>query len=511
MIPILYDASETLFASNGRGRLRDCISCRATEGRNDVFELDFEYPVTGAHFDEITEGRIIYATHDETGIPQPFDIVGSTKPLSGVVTFHAVHISYRQLYLTATGSNINSLADALALFATATPSNPFSYDADFTSTAYMSAADGTPRSVRQMLGGIEGSVLDAYGGELEFDRFAVHLRSARGVRRDFAIRYGVNLLDYNEETDFTGVYTSCIPFWRGQNDSGQEVTVVGSQVSVGAASYCGRDLCVPLDLSEKFEDKPTRAQVEAMALSVMQSRQVNLPARNIRVDFVRLQDMPEFSQFERLLECNLCDTVGVVFPRYNMSGEFKIVKTVFNVLKDRYEEMELGALSTSLSEALGITETPNNDRVNENFYVDSDGNITSNGTIMVGGHSSPIGTVITAHLASAKSASPSTATEVCSISLPQGTWALVGYVRFPSNNSGLRRASFDTSVSDSIHIQQTAAQGGVTQVQVEAIVEVTATSQTWHLNAWHNSTTTLNLPAGTNTGYINGIRAVRIA
>ena len=385
MIPILYEASETAFMSNGRGRLRDCISCVVTEERNGIFECDFEYPVTGAHFDEITEGRIVYVTHDETGIPQPFDIVGSTKPLSGVVTFHAVHISYRQLYLTATGSNINSLADALALFATATPSNPFTYDADFTSTAYMSAADGTPRSVRQMLGGIEGSVLDAYGGELEFDRFDVHLRSARGVRRDFTIRYGVNLLDYNEETDFTGVYTSCIPFWRGQNDSGQEVTVVGSQVSVGAASYCGRDLCVPLDLSEKFEDMPTRAQVEATALTVMQSRQVNLPARNIRVDFVRLQDMPEYSQFERLLECNLCDTVGVVFPRYNMSGEFKIVKTVFNVLKDRYEEMELGALSTSLSEALGITETPNNDRVNENFYVDSDGNVTANGNLTLGG------------------------------------------------------------------------------------------------------------------------------
>lgn len=93
MIPILYESNETRFTSNGIGRLRDCISCAVTEERNGIFECDFEYPVTGAHYEDIIEGRIVYVTHDDTGIPQPFDIVGSTKPISGVVTFHAVHIS----------------------------------------------------------------------------------------------------------------------------------------------------------------------------------------------------------------------------------------------------------------------------------------------------------------------------------------------------------------------------------------------------------------------------------
>ena len=37
-----------------------------------------------------------------------------------------------------------------------------------------------------------------------------------------------------------------------------------------------------------------------------------------------------------------------------MSGRFKIVKTVYNVLLERFDEMELGTLSVSLSEALGI-------------------------------------------------------------------------------------------------------------------------------------------------------------
>ena len=55
------------------------------------------------------------------------------------------------------------------------------------------------------------------------------------------------------------------------------------------------------------------------------------------------------------MTCRLCDTINVEFPRYNMSGKFKIVKTVYDVLLERFEEMELGTLSTTLSEALGIT------------------------------------------------------------------------------------------------------------------------------------------------------------
>ena len=60
------------------------------------------------------------------------------------------------------------------------------------------------------------------------------------------------------------------------------------------------------------------------------------------------------------MQCKLCDTINVIFPDYNATGRFKIVKTVWNVLKDRYDSMELGDLSTSLSEALGISNGLNN-------------------------------------------------------------------------------------------------------------------------------------------------------
>ena len=364
MIPILYESTETGFTSNGIGRLRDCISCKVTEERNGIYECDFEYPVDGAHYDEIIPGRTITVTHDETGAAEPFDIVGAKKPIGGIVTFHAVHISYRQLHLTAYGRNVNGIDQAFAMLSSAQPENPFSYSADFSSNAFMAAADGVPRSVRQMLGGMEGSVLDAFGGEFEFTGFSVILHKQRGTHRDFTVRYGVNLLDYNEEVDYSGCYSSCIPYWSGQDDSGNSVIVVAGRTEHSGATYNGRDDCIPLDLSDKFETKPTTAQLQAMARSVMQVKQPTLPGQNIKVDFIRLQDMPEYEQFAGLMECNLCDTINVVFPRYDMQGEFKIVRTVWDVLAERYVEMELGALQTSLAEALGITQQADNRQQN---------------------------------------------------------------------------------------------------------------------------------------------------
>ena len=66
------------------------------------------------------------------------------------------------------------------------------------------------------------------------------------------------------------------------------------------------------------------------------------------------EDSDEYEQFANLLNCKLCDTIRVIFPMYNMIGDFKIVKTVYNVLLEKYDEIELGALSTTLKEALGL-------------------------------------------------------------------------------------------------------------------------------------------------------------
>ena len=76
MIPILYEKNESVFASNGLGRLRDCISCKVAEERNGIYECDFEYPVTGANYDLIQIGRIIGVTHDDYELTTTERLIG---------------------------------------------------------------------------------------------------------------------------------------------------------------------------------------------------------------------------------------------------------------------------------------------------------------------------------------------------------------------------------------------------------------------------------------------------
>lgn len=352
MIPILYESTETSFNTNGLGRLRDCIECIVTEERNGIFECDFTYPITGQNYDQIKLGRIIAAECDDTGDVQPFDIVSCSRGIDGTVEFHCVHISYRLSKHVATGKNINSLSAAFSLFEGGWPSVPFSFSTDKSSSGYMACADNTPRTIREMMGGIEGSVLDTYGGEYKFDKFNVALLEARGKERNLVIRYGVDMTDYAEDINSLETYSAVLPYWNGGTGS---IVISNNVVRSGELPVSGREECVPLDLTDRFENPPTKAQLVSEAEAFLSRTRPALPAQTITVDFVRLSDSPEYEQYKGLYECQLCDTIKIVFPKYDMSGRFKIVKTTYDVLMERYTELELGTLSTSLSEALGVS------------------------------------------------------------------------------------------------------------------------------------------------------------
>ena len=517
MIPILYENTETAFTTNGLGRLRDCISCTVTEERNGIYECDFEYPVSGQHYELIKVGRIIGVTHDDSGDVQPFDIVSYSKPIDGVVTFHCTHISYRQSFYVVKTSTVNSLSAAFALLRTATPTNPFSYDTDKTTSGFLPCADGAPRSVREILGGIEGSILDTYGGEYEFDKFSVYLHKARGQARDMTIRYGVNMTEFNDDTDTSENYSSCVPFWTDG-----ESYVIGDRVTSGDSTVTGRGECVPLDVSDKFENKPTKAQVEAAGAAVLTETKPFLPVQTITVSFARLQDLGH-EELEGLYQCNLCDSIRVVFPSYELEGNFKIVKVTWNVLGNKYESMELGALQATLAEALGISNSLSSSTAIGNVFEDlvvnndltvgndatvsgdltatnadigalSAGTISATGSITADGHSSPIGTIVTPStqpVSTSVNSSTSWNNTNSSVTLPAGTWLLIGFASFPTKSGNNRRAvrwMKGSTAIDGSNIISAPTYDALTNLQTMAVQTITA-STTFRLSVLQNSGT----------------------
>ena len=357
MIPILYEKTETAFTNNGLGRLSDCIRCIVTEERNGIFECEFDYPVSGPMFGQIEEGRIIGCTHDEQGDVQPFDIYGRSEPINGVVTFYAHHISYRLNEITVKPFTAGSCAEALTKIGTeSVNANPFTFWTNKSVTAAFNS--DVPKNAKDMLSGSQGSILDIYGtGEYKYDKFNVNLYLHRGQDTNVSIRYGKNLIDYTNSYDVSDSYTAVVPYWLGDETQGEQtittlVMLPELFLSSGHTVPSGREVVIPMDLSSDFNKVPTVAQLRATATTKLARSDGWLPNQTVKVNFVQLWQTEEYAEYAVLQRLNLCDTCGIFVPMYGTSLRAKVIRTVYNVLLDRYDEMELGDKPTAYSAVL---------------------------------------------------------------------------------------------------------------------------------------------------------------
>lgn len=352
MNPILYSSTETSFTTNGLGRLSDAISCVITEERNGIFELEMEYPITGTHYSDIKEERILFAQPRPGGANQAFRIYKISRPISGRVMVSARHISYQLNKITVKPFQASSCVGAISgLKTNSIGSNPFEFWTDKNAIATFTV--DTPSTVRSLLGGQTGSILDTFGtGEYEWDMYTVKLHQSRGHNNGVTLRYGKNITDLNNTADTGSVYTGIVPFWKGTDT----VVILPELVLYGPhRSEYPYDMVIPVDLSSQWQDAPTVEQLRSAANSYLNSStgwQINT---NLKVSFVNLSDTEEYKKIATLQRVNLCDTVTVIHEKLGVEATAKVVKTVFNVLTERYDSIELGNSRTSLSES--ITET----------------------------------------------------------------------------------------------------------------------------------------------------------
>lgn len=356
MIPILYPTGETDFTSNGLGRLADATDCSVTEERNGAYELAMTYPVTGVHFDEIRHSRIIYAEPADGKRAQPFRIYSISKPLNGMTEVKAEHVSYQMSHIPVAPFTAQSVTGALqTLKSSAAEDCPFEFWTDKSTTAAIRVK--VPSSMRSLLGGQQGSILDVYGGEYEFDGYTVKLHNARGTDRGVTLRYGKNITDIRQEENITNTYTGVMPYWLGTSADEVEsdetlVTLQEKVLHSQNAALFPYQRTVPLDLSNEFENPPTEEQLRTRAQSYMTANNIGIPHISINVSFVALWQTEEYKNIANLERVNLCDTVTVEFPKLGISAKAKVVKTEYDVLKGKYKSIEIGDARTNLGREL---------------------------------------------------------------------------------------------------------------------------------------------------------------
>ena len=347
MIPILFPATSTEWTTQGLGALSDAISCTVTEERNGIFELEMQYPVSGVHFSEMQNRCIILAIPSPYRAAQPFRIYRITKPLNGVCTVYAQHISYDLSGVPLNPFTADSAPAAMSgLKSNAATDSLFTFWTDKSTVANFAVT--VPSSTRSVLGGQTGSILDVYGGEYEWDRYTIKLHGKRGQDNGVRIAYGKNLTDIEQDENISNVATGIYPYWT---DTDGNLVVCNPKVVPAPGTYDFTRI-VPVDFSQDFETAPTPEQLQARAESYVQANNIGVPTVSISVSFVQLEQTEEYKDLALLEKCDLCDTVTVQFDALGVNAKAEIVKIVTDVLLERYNSVEIGEVRTNIADTI---------------------------------------------------------------------------------------------------------------------------------------------------------------
>ena len=344
-----YYAADSEIKGNGVGALRDALYCTVTEERNGSYELEMGYPVSGQHYSELTLRGLICAKPNPYSEEQYFRVYKISRPINGQVIISAQHISYDLCGIPVAPYTAGTAAQALdRLKSQATVECPFEFWTDLSTTADFAAP--VPSSLRSLLGGIDGSILDVYGGEYEWDNYTVKLHSERGTDRGVSIRYGKNLTDLTQEENCTNVYTGVYPYWA---DSAGAVTQIstGPVVDVPENQYSFTRVLL-LDLSQDYTERPTDEQLKQSALSYIKANKIGVPKVSLKLSYAQLEQTVEYKGKALLERVGLCDTVHVTFERLGVDATAKVIKTTYNVLLDRYDSVELGTPRSNLASTI---------------------------------------------------------------------------------------------------------------------------------------------------------------
>lgn len=358
MTPILFPEKEASFKGMGLGGLGQAQKCQVRWQLNGAYELEMKYPVFGRRFRDLKPRRIIWSSVGPDEPPQPFRIYRKRMGLLFNCTVYARHIAYDLMGYTVSPFSAGSLAEALERLQdgeTAVP-HPFTIATDKSSTAACTVT--VPRSIWSMLGGQEGSLLDRYKGQWDFNGFTATLRERIGEDRGVIVRYGKNLLSLDMDDDQSNVWTAVEPYWMSTDES-TVVTLPEKRIATGEFDYVR---ILTLDLSSDWIEPPTEQQLRERTERYIQDNSPGVPDFVLGVGFVPLDQTEEYKHCKFLKSIRKGDTVTAEFPTAvdHKTGEpsgfvrasAQNVEYVWLPLEDKYESIRLGKPKSNFIRAL---------------------------------------------------------------------------------------------------------------------------------------------------------------
>ena len=366
------------------GAINSVIEAFVEEERNGLFELSFIMLNTDSLFNYVKEDNIVVANANDTLLNQKFRIYMTRKLMNNRVEVFARHISFDLMYdyIDSVSFENQSCEYALnQLFRSSQFSKNYKGYSDIINAQNYNISMA---NVLEAIGGKEGSILDTFGtgAELLRDNENIHVLNKRGHDNSVSIEYKKNLTGFELEEDTTDLITRILPYAKytpkdEEGNSLDEVIVKASFVDSSLIANYSHPFISAIDYTDKFEEdeEVTADKLKALAELEYKDNKVDRPKQNFKIEFIPLSKCVGYETLSDNI--SLCDTVTILDTRYNINTQAKVIKTTFNVLKNRYESIELGEPKTTLGDIVGSNDSSKGEKGDKGDKGDKgeDGNI----------------------------------------------------------------------------------------------------------------------------------------
>lgn len=351
--PILYKANETNFEHLGVSVLSDASNCYVTRERNGIYTLEFDYSINGKDVEKIKEGMLIKCDAGHRAKNQRFIVSQITKSKDGY-KIYCKHISQVKTAMNVLNGEVEVAGTATYALETwknnlLDSKSEFLVWSDILTSSKTKWTIDSIENAREALGGKEGSILDVWGGEYEFDNLYIKLHKQMGRETPTIIAYGKNLLDIEQEESIIETYTSIFPFVKYQDEHDehkekQDIILTLPEIVVDsphASNFTHRRI-LKVDFSS--DDKiRTVEKLRSEVNSYIKNNNVGVPKLNLKLSYQDLSKVSSVFGNTAIEVVDLCDTLKVYYEDLGIMNEnAKVIKVVWDVLLEENHELEIG-------------------------------------------------------------------------------------------------------------------------------------------------------------------------
>lgn len=352
-VPLLYEANETEFLHSGICSLSETLRCEVHEVMNAEFELELEYPVTGLHAHELINGRYISAFVDAQRGYNPFEIDTVEKDLfADTFIIKASHQTNQLRKKMVKEFKVDKVSCGLAMSrlknALIEPTNiQFYSDIETLNSTWLRF-----KNALACIGGVEGSILDTWRGEIERTTNKISMLKKRGTDSGITIAYRKNMTGLNINTDTLDMVNAIVPYAIKAVGDSDTVISLSENYIYSPDFVAGNEInAVEIDYSsdENVIDEKT---LRSVAKNYFSSSVINEPILDLEISFQDLGQTEEYKMFQNMNRVFIGDTISVFHDELNVQTTARIVEFTMDSLRGEYVNCTVGSVKSDLKSTM---------------------------------------------------------------------------------------------------------------------------------------------------------------